>query len=98
VTNRTPIDHPIGAIALLEEPNRQRLHELAAASREPVGRDDRSRWLGSAESLPPSTSIHSSRAACSKPSTGVAVAAAGQALVALPGSIGERVLTAAPSI
>ncbi len=40
MTNKPAVDNPIEAIALLEEPNRQHLYDLVAASNEPVGRDD----------------------------------------------------------
>ena len=41
----------IGAVALLEEPNRQRLYDLVATSREPVGRDDAASALGMSREL-----------------------------------------------
>ena len=40
MTKKPAVDDPIEAVALLEEPNRQRLYDLVAASHEPVGRDD----------------------------------------------------------
>jgi predicted ArsR family transcriptional regulator len=40
MTTERSIDDPIEAIALLDEPNRQRLYDLVVASHEPVGRDD----------------------------------------------------------
>jgi predicted ArsR family transcriptional regulator len=45
------VDDPIEAVALLEEPNRQRLYDLVAASREPVGRDDAAGALGISREL-----------------------------------------------
>jgi len=45
------VDDPIEAVALLEEPNRQRLYELVAASRGPVGRDDAAAALGISREL-----------------------------------------------
>ncbi|MGZ8514208.1 MAG: helix-turn-helix transcriptional regulator [Candidatus Limnocylindrales bacterium] len=42
---------PIEAVALLEEPNRKRLYDLVAGSREPVGRDDASDSLGISREL-----------------------------------------------
>lgn len=42
---------PIEAVALLEEPNRKRLYDLVAGSREPVGRDDASELLGISREL-----------------------------------------------
>jgi predicted ArsR family transcriptional regulator len=51
VTKRQAVDDPIGAVALLEEPNRQHLYDLVAASREPVGRDDAAAALGISREL-----------------------------------------------
>ena len=44
-------DDPIEAIALLDEPNRRRLYELVAASREPVGRDEAAAALAMSREL-----------------------------------------------
>jgi predicted ArsR family transcriptional regulator len=51
MTKRQAIDDPIEAVALLEEPNRQHLYDLVAASREPVGRDDAAEMLGISREL-----------------------------------------------
>jgi predicted ArsR family transcriptional regulator len=51
MTKRPAVDHPIEAIALLEEPNRQQLYDLVAASHEPVGRDDAAAALGISREL-----------------------------------------------
>lgn len=49
---QTPaVDDPVEAVALLEEPNRQRLYDLVAASHEPVGRDDAAAALGISREL-----------------------------------------------
>jgi predicted ArsR family transcriptional regulator len=45
------VDDPIAAVALLEEPNRQRLYDLVAARQEPVGRDDAAVALGISREL-----------------------------------------------
>lgn len=45
------VEHPIAAVALLDEPNRQRLYDLVAASQEPVGRDDAAEALGMSREL-----------------------------------------------
>lgn len=42
---------PIAAVALLDEPTRGRIYELAIASREPVGRDDVAAALGISREL-----------------------------------------------
>ncbi len=42
---------PIGAVALLDEPNRRRAYDLVAASHEPVGRDDMAAALGISREL-----------------------------------------------
>src|SRR2546426_149821 len=44
-------DNPIEAIALLDEPNRRRLYDLVAASREPVGRDEAAAGLAMSREL-----------------------------------------------
>ena len=87
MTNRTTVDHPIGAIALLEEPNRQRLYDLVTDRREPVGREMQPWRSESAGSLPPSTSIDLPKAGCSRLSIAVVAPEAGQAPVAPPSSI-----------
>lgn len=51
MTKKPPVDDPIEAVALLEEPNRQRLYGLVAASREPVSRDDAAAALGISREL-----------------------------------------------
>lgn len=48
---RQSVDNPIEAVALLEEPNRQRLYTLVVASQEPVGRDDAAVVLGISRDL-----------------------------------------------
>lgn len=45
------VKDPITAVALLEEPNRQHLYDLVAASQEPVGRDDAAAALGMSRAL-----------------------------------------------
>jgi predicted ArsR family transcriptional regulator len=45
------VDDPVAAVALLEEPNRQRLYDLVAVSQEPVGRDDAAAALGISREL-----------------------------------------------
>ena len=40
MTDRPPVDDPIEAVAQLDEPNRRRLYDLVATSRESVSRDD----------------------------------------------------------
>jgi predicted ArsR family transcriptional regulator len=47
---RSPVD-PIGAIALLEEPNRRRLYDLVVAGRHAVGRDEAASTLGMSREL-----------------------------------------------
>jgi len=49
-TERSPID-PIGAVALLEEPNRRRLYDLVVAGREAVGRDEAAAALAMSREL-----------------------------------------------
>lgn len=51
MTKKPPVGDPIEAIALLEEPNRRRLFDLATASREPIGRDDAATALGISREL-----------------------------------------------
>ena len=51
MTKKSPVGDPIEAIALLEEPNRRRLFDLATASREPIGRDDAAMALGISREL-----------------------------------------------
>jgi predicted ArsR family transcriptional regulator len=46
MARNTPPEDPIAAIAVLAEPNRRRLYDLAVASRKPVGRDDAAAALG----------------------------------------------------
>jgi predicted ArsR family transcriptional regulator len=41
-----PIDDPVGAIALLDEPRRRALYELVTSRREPMGRDEAATSLG----------------------------------------------------
>jgi predicted ArsR family transcriptional regulator len=45
------VDNAIETVALLDEPNRHRLYDLVAASREPVGRDDAAAALGISREL-----------------------------------------------
>lgn len=51
MTKEPAVDNPIEAVALLEEPNRQRLFDLMVASDEPVGRDDAAAALGISREL-----------------------------------------------
>ncbi len=51
MTDRPQVDDPIEAIALLEEPNRRRLFDLVATSRESVSRDDGAAALGISREL-----------------------------------------------
>jgi len=46
-----PIDDPIAALALLDEPNRRRLYDLVTASAEPLGRDAAAAALGISREL-----------------------------------------------
>jgi predicted ArsR family transcriptional regulator len=48
-TESTP--DPLEAVALLEEPNRRRLYELATVSREPISRDEAAAQLGISREL-----------------------------------------------
>lgn len=45
------LDNPISAVALLEEPNRQRLYDVVIASHDLVGRDDAAAALGISREL-----------------------------------------------
>lgn len=45
------IEDPVGAVALLGDPNRRRLYELVATSAEPVGRDEGAGSLGISREL-----------------------------------------------
>jgi predicted ArsR family transcriptional regulator len=51
VTNETGIADQVATIALLDEPTRRRVFELASASRHPVGRDDVAAQLGISREL-----------------------------------------------
>jgi len=51
MTNDLRVPDPIGTAALLDEPNRRRLFEFVAASREPVGRDDAAAEFGISREL-----------------------------------------------
>ncbi len=51
MTKKPAVEDPIQAVALLEEPNRQRLYDLVVASHEPVGRDDAAGALGISREL-----------------------------------------------
>ncbi|MDO8484272.1 MAG: hypothetical protein Q7S35_04940 [Candidatus Limnocylindrales bacterium] len=51
MTKKPAVEDPIQAVALLEEPNRQRLYDLVAASHEPVGRDAAAAALGISREL-----------------------------------------------
>jgi Predicted transcriptional regulator len=51
MTTEPVFDDPIEAIAVLEEPNRQRLYDLVVASHESVGRDDAAAALGISREL-----------------------------------------------
>lgn len=51
MNRKTTVPGPIEAVALLEEPNRQRLYDLVVASREPVGRDEAAGALGISREL-----------------------------------------------
>jgi predicted ArsR family transcriptional regulator len=48
---RPAVEDPIEAVALLEEPNRQRLYDLVVSRHEPVGRDDAAAALGISREL-----------------------------------------------
>src|SRR5436189_6162126 len=41
-----PIEDPVGAIALLDEPRRRALYELVTSRRDPMGRDEAAATLG----------------------------------------------------
>jgi predicted ArsR family transcriptional regulator len=51
MTKKPTVEDPIEAVALLEEPNRQRLYDLVVASHAPVGRDDAAAALGISREL-----------------------------------------------
>lgn len=51
MTKKPAVDDPIEAVALLDEPNRQRLYDLVTASHEPIGRDDAAAALGISREL-----------------------------------------------
>lgn len=51
MATRPTVDDAVGAIALLAEPQRQRLYELVSASRDAVGRDDAAEALGISREL-----------------------------------------------
>jgi predicted ArsR family transcriptional regulator len=51
VERKQTTDAAIETVALLDEPNRHRLYDLVAASREPVGRDDAAAALGISREL-----------------------------------------------
>lgn len=51
MTRPHPISDPVEAVALLEEPNRRRLYELVAVSREAISRDDAAAQLGISRDL-----------------------------------------------
>ena len=51
MTTKPVVEDPIQAVALLEEPNRQRLYDLVVASHEPVGRDDAAGAVGISREL-----------------------------------------------
>jgi predicted ArsR family transcriptional regulator len=51
MTKKQAVDDPIEAVALLEEPNRQRLYDLVISNHEPVGRDDAAGALGISREL-----------------------------------------------
>ncbi len=51
MTNKPAVEDPIQAVALLEEPNRERLYDLVVSSHEPVGRDDAAGALGISREL-----------------------------------------------
>jgi len=46
-----PVNDPIQAVALLEEPNRRRLYELVTISREPISREEAAAALGISREL-----------------------------------------------
>jgi predicted ArsR family transcriptional regulator len=51
VSDEPVVDDPISTIALLAEPNRQRLYDLVVGSDAPVGRDDAATALGMSREL-----------------------------------------------
>jgi predicted ArsR family transcriptional regulator len=51
MSNARGVDDPIGALALLDEPNRRRLYDLIAGRREPIGRDEAASALGISREL-----------------------------------------------
>src|SRR5512141_2283208 len=51
MTRKPAVEDPIGAVALLQEPNRQRLYDLVVSSHEPVGRDDAAAAVGISREL-----------------------------------------------
>jgi len=51
MTNAPGADDPIGALALLDEPNRRRLYDLIAGRHEPFGRDEAAAALGISREL-----------------------------------------------
>ncbi len=51
MTKKGAVADPVEAIALLDEPNRRRLYELVAVSREPISRDEAAAELGMSRDL-----------------------------------------------
>jgi len=51
MTKKRPVTDPLGAVALLDEPNRRRLYELVTASREPISREEAAGELGISREL-----------------------------------------------
>ncbi len=51
MTKQTPVEDPVGAVALLDDPKRRQLYDLVAASETPVGRDEAAAKLGISREL-----------------------------------------------
>jgi predicted ArsR family transcriptional regulator len=51
VTKQSSVEDPVGAVALLDDPKRQRLYKLVVASDLPVGRDEAAGALGISREL-----------------------------------------------
>ena len=51
MTNHSSVENAVGAVALLDEPNRRKLYQLVAASETPVGRDEAAAALGVSREL-----------------------------------------------
>jgi predicted ArsR family transcriptional regulator len=51
VTKQSPVEDPVRALALLDDPKRRRLYEFVAASDTPVGRDEAAAELGISREL-----------------------------------------------